>query len=126
MAYESPSYRVIDHLPEEVEIRDYEPYVVAEVSVGGTAGSAGNDGFRVLAGYIFGGNRGPGEGADESTKIAMTSPVTQQASDGGYVVRFMMPSEYSVETLPEPEDERIRLREVEGRKLAAVRYGGRW
>ena len=70
MAIEEPAYRVIDSAP-PIEIREYAPYVVAEVLVSGaTADTAGNQGFRVLAGYIFGQNKG-------DRRIAMTAPVTQ-------------------------------------------------
>ena len=65
MAYEIPKYRVTDQLG-AVEIREYEPYLVAETTVDGTLETAGNAGFRILARYIFGDNRG-------ARKIPMTS-----------------------------------------------------
>ena len=122
MAYESPEYEV-ERRVGAVEIRRYEPYVVAETFVGGSLEGAGNGAFRRLAGYIFGSNE---TGDGESTKIAMTTPVTQERVGDRFRVRFMMPSEYDLESLPTPNDDRVRLDRVEGQRLAAIRYSGRW
>jgi len=134
VAYDSPAYRVIETLG-DVEIREYEPYLVAETSVDGGLESAGNQGFRILAKYIFGDNRGSqkiamtapvSQAKAEGTKIAMTAPVTQKKEGDRYKVQFMMPSEYSLEQLPEPNDSRIALREIPARRFAAIRYSGTW
>ena len=134
VAYESPNYRVADTI-EAVEIRDYEPYVVAEADVDGTIEEAGNQGFRILAKYIFGDNRGNTKVAmtapvsqerARSEKIAMTAPVTQERAGDRFTIQFMMPTKYTIETLPKPNDARIRFREIEGRRLAAIQYSGRW
>jgi hypothetical protein len=120
----------------DVEIREYAPYIVAEVAVDGDLESAGNRGFKVLAGYIFGANKESSRiattgavthsSAPGKTKIAMTSPVTQQRGAGGFVIQFMMPSDYTLGTLPVPNDDRIELKEVPARQMAAIRYSGRW
>lgn len=134
VAYDSPTYRVIETLG-DIEIREYEPYLVAETSVNGGLESAGNQGFRILAKYIFGDNRGSqkiamtapvSQAKAEGTKIAMTAPVTQKKEGDRYTVQFMMPSEYSLEQLPEPNDSRIGLREIPARRFAAIRYSGTW
>lgn len=134
MAYESPRYEVVENLG-DVEIRQYEAYWVAETRVEGTLENAGNEGFRVLAKYIFGANQGDRKIAmtapvtqekTEGTKISMTAPVTQERTGGQFTIRFMMPSKYSGETLPEPNDPRIRIEEVPARRMAAIRYSGRW
>lgn len=127
MAYESPEYRVIRQIG-RAEIRRYEPYLVAETVVEGSLESAGSRGFRILAGFIFGRNTsGDGETtAEKSTKIAMTTPVTQQAVAGRYRIQFMMPSRYTHETLPTPTDDEVEIRRVDSRLMAAVRYRGRW
>ncbi|MGI9610365.1 MAG: SOUL family heme-binding protein [Acidimicrobiia bacterium] len=135
MAYESPTYSVLNNAG-EVELREYDPYLVAEVAVEGELESAGNSGFRVLAGYIFGANQGSSriamagavtqQSSPKETKIQMTSPVTQQRDSGDFVIQFMMPSEFTLETLPVPNDERINLRQVPARQLAAISYSGRW
>jgi len=134
VAYESPKYRVLNSV-REVEIREYEPYLVAETAVHGDLETAGNRGFRILAKYIFGDNQGKRRIAMTipvsqekigGTKIAMTAPVTQEKAGDKYVLRFMMPSEYSRAELPEPNDSRITIREIPGRSFAAVRYSGTW
>jgi hypothetical protein len=114
------------------EVRRYEPYLVAETIVDGTADEAGSEGFRRLAGYIFGRNKGARDiamtapVAQAPVKIAMTAPVVQRASATGYVVQFAMPREWTLETLPEPLDARVTLRAVPARDLAVIRYSGTW
>jgi hypothetical protein len=112
---ETPAYQVEKTLA-EAEIRLYAPRIVAEVTVTGSRSGAASDGFRVLAGYIFGGNTGQAKVAMTSPvaqmpagKIAMTSPVTQTAIDGAWVVQFTMPSEYTLDSLPKPKDTNIRF-----------------
>ena len=134
VAYDSPRYRIVQTI-RDIEIRQYDPYLVAETVVDGGLESAGSQGFRVLAKYIFGDNRGrqkiamtapvSQEKAD-GMKIAMTAPVTQEKAGDRYTIQFMMPSEYSLEQLPEPNDSRIALREIPARRFAAVRYSGTW
>ena len=108
---------------------------MAETRVEGTLEGAGNQGFRVLASYIFGNNQGKqkiamtapvGQERIEGTKIAMTAPVTQARSGETFTIQFMMPSEFSKESLPVPNDPRIQIREVPSKRLAAIRYSGRW
>jgi effector-binding domain-containing protein len=134
MAYESPSYELVERM-DEVEVRQYAPYLVAETRVQGTLETAGNQGFRILAAYIFGKNQGTqriamtspvGQEKAQGTNIAMTSPVTQEREGSEFVIRFMMPSELSRSTLPTPNDPRIEIREIPARRLAAIRYSGRW
>jgi hypothetical protein len=132
-AIEEPKYTVVRQY-DGFEIRDYAPYLVAEVAVPGPAEEAGNQGFRILAGYIFGKNKGdrkiamtaPVAQAPAPAKIEMTAPVTQAAANDGYVVQFTMPSEYALETLPEPLDPQIKLKEVSGGRFAVIRYSGTW
>jgi hypothetical protein len=132
-AIEEPKFTVVRQ-HDGFEIREYAPYLVAEVVVPGPADEAGSQGFQVLAGYIFGKNKGarkipmtaPVAQAPVPVKMEMTAPVTQAAVDGGYVVQFMMPSEYTLETLPEPVDARVKLKEVPGGRYAVIRYSGSW
>lgn len=133
-AVEEPAYRVLQSL-DGAEVREYGPTVVAEVTVTGPADEAGNQGFRLLAGYIFGNNRGdrkiamtaPVTQAAEPAKIAMTAPVTQvPAADGSQVVQFTMPAAYSLDTLPEPTDPRVRLKAQPGSRYVVIRYSGFW
>lgn len=132
-AIEEPKYTVVRQY-DGFEIREYAPYLVAEVVVPGPSEEAGNQGFRILAGYIFGRNKGerkiamtaPVAQAPAPAKIEMTAPVTQAAADGGYVVQFTMPSEYTLETLPEPLDPQVKLKNVPGGRFAVIRYSGTW
>jgi hypothetical protein len=112
-------------------VREYAPQIAAEAEVKGERKEAIQDGFRLIAAYIFGGNRpntriamtAPVE-QQASQKIAMTAPVTQQAGNGTWNVRFIMPKEWTLETLPAPNDERVRLVPVPGRKMLAIRFSG--
>lgn len=131
LATEEPRYTVV-RTEEAFEVRHYEPYLVAETLVAGSAGEAGNRGFRVLAGYIFGKNKGAREIAmtapvlQTPTEIAMTAPVTQRPAAGGYIVQFAMPREWTLDTLPEPTDPAVSLRAVPARTVAVRRYSGTW
>ena len=131
MAVEEPAFKAV--LDEGAfEIRDYPALVVAEVTVSGDQKEAASKGFRLLAGYIFGGNKrrqsiamtAPVAQAQTSEKIAMTAPVTQIQSAGEWVVRFTMPSAYSMETLPEPNDPKVHLRLVPPARFAVLKFSG--
>ena len=132
-AIEEPRYTVVQE-HDGFEIREYAPYLVAEVLVPGPSDEAGNQGFRILAGYIFGKNKGerkismtaPVSQAPAPVRMEMTAPVTQAAAEGGYVVQFVMPGAFTLATLPEPLDERVKLREVPGGRFAVIRYSGTW
>ena len=128
MSYESPAYDVERRIG-PVEVRRYQPYVVAETTVSGPLDQAGNRGFRVLAKFIFGGNRGAPDSGDRSgrgAKIAMTTPVMQEPQGEDFRVQFMMPAEYDVDSVPLPDDDRVEIRAVGERRVAALRYSGRW
>ena len=131
LAVEEPKFTVAFH-EEPFEIRDYQATVVAEVTVTGDQREAASKGFRLLAGYIFGGNRrrqsiamtAPVAQERTGQKIAMTAPVTHTQADGAWVVRFTMPGAYSLQTLPEPNDPKIQLRAVAPARFAVVRFSG--
>ena len=134
MAIEEPSYAVV-RSAEGYELRNYPAYCVAQTEVTATQSEAGNAGFRILANYIFGGNTAKSSIAmtapvvqAPSATIAMAAPVTQQPGSGSgrYVVAFTMPSKYTLETLPKPNDDRVRLRKVGARIVAVRAYGGGW
>lgn len=132
MATEEPTYAV--SLKEgNFEVRDYPALVAAEVSVEGDRSQASSEGFKLLAGYIFGGNvkkqniamTAPVvQAAAESEKIAMTAPVLQSGQPGGWTVRFVMPSGYTLASLPTPNDVRVRLIPVPPARVAVVRFSG--
>ncbi len=132
-AIEEPDYTVIRKL-DNVEVRQYAPYVVAEVVLNTSADKAGNQAFPILAGYIFGKNKGEKKFAmtvpvTQSTvpmKMEMTAPVTQSAVAGGIRVQFVLPKGVTLESAPEPLDSRVQLRLVPAGQWAVIRYSGTW
>lgn len=133
MATEEAKYTVVVK-KQRFEVREYEPHILAETIVGGDFDNAGSDAFSRLFKYISGNNKprqhiemtAPVAQGAESQKIDMTSPVGQQAAGGNWAVSFMMPASYSLETLPEPKDPKVILRQVPARHIAAIRYSGFW
>ena len=132
MAIEEAPYTTLEQRG-DFELRQYQPYVVAETVVQGSFEDVGNEAFRRLFGYISGGNRSqesiamtaPVEQAS-SEKIAMTAPVTQEKSGDNWRVAFVLPSSYTLATAPQPTDARVTLALVPERLVAAVRYSGTW
>jgi hypothetical protein len=130
---EEPAYAVVGQAG-PVEIRRYAPRIAAETEVAGDAEAARNAGFRRLADYIFGGNRGAekiamtapvAQAPAEGTRIAMTAPVAQQeAASGRWTIRFFMPARWTMATLPVPNDPAVRLVEVPGETMAVLRFSG--
>ncbi len=114
--YETPPYTV-SRTDGVIEVRDYAPHIVAEVGVSGNRDAAIGRGFRTLAGYIFGGNA-------TREKVAMTTPVAQTPAGAGWTVRFTMPKDFDLATLPQPKDAAIRLRQVPGDRQIAIRFSG--
>ena len=113
IAIEEPVYQVEKAWEaEQIEIRAYAPRVMAVTGMDEDS----DGGFRVLAGYIFGGNA-------EEEKIAMTAPV-QQSMAGEKEMAFMMPAEYALEDLPEPEDARVSFREAPAYTAAVIQFSG--
>lgn len=137
MAYEEPEYEIV-RSSDAYELRRYEPYIVAEVDVEGSFRGAGNKAFRILAGYIFGDNQPrkkmnmtvPVESASAGQKMNMTVPVESRSSDAGqdstYTYAFVMERAYTMDSLPKPDDARIRLVERPARLMAVKRYSGTW
>ena len=130
---EKPKYTVVQKQG-KFEVRQYEPQIMAETVVDAGFDDAGNAAFRRLFNYISGENRtkesiemtAPVTQKSSSEKISMTAPVTQRESEGKYAVSFLMPSKYTMETLPEPLDADVKLREIPAREIASVRYSGTW
>ena len=133
MAIEEAKYEVVKK-DEKFEIRDYAPQIIAETIVEGDLENSGNKAFRRLFRYISGDNRSrskvdmtaPVSQQPASEKIQMTAPVAQQRVENKWAVSFLMPASYTLETLPEPDDPKIRLRQVPARRMAVVRYSGFW
>ena len=127
---EKPDYKVIQ-TERNIEIRQYEPMIIAEVEVDGKREDAIREGFRLIADYIFGNNTVQRNIAmtapvqqQESQKIAMTAPVQQQSTGRSWQISFVMPSKYSMETLPEPKNDRVRLKEIMTKKFVVIKFSG--
>jgi len=116
------------------ELRQYPQHIVAETLVEGDFSEVGNEAFRRLAGYINGQNRGkqtipmtaPVSQKAESVKIPMTAPVNQEKAGEKWRITFLMPAQYTLETLPEPLDSRVELRKVPECLMAVLKYSGTW
>lgn len=132
---EQQPHDVIERFP-GFELRRYPAHLVAEVEVDSSFADAGNRAFGTLVGFISGRNSAQGKVAmtapvvqeQASARIAMTSPVVQEPGreTGRQVVAFVMPAEYTAETLPTPTDPRIAIRQVPPQLAAARAFTGRW
>ncbi len=142
MATEEPSYTVLAQM-DNFELRHYDKQLVAQTWVSGDQDSASREGFKVLADYIFGNNTAPSggsskismtapvtmqsenkKGADESQKIAMTAPVSMQQDDGKWRVQFTMPSNYTMQTLPKPNNPNITITELPAQTYGVIKFSG--
>ena len=127
---ETPNYEIVESQA-NIEIRQYKPMIIAEVQMDGERKDAIGDGFRLLAGYIFGNNAIEQDIAmtapvqqQKSTKIAMTAPVQQQSTGDAWQVSFVMPAEYNMQTLPKPANDRVTLTEIPAKQFVAIRFSG--
>jgi hypothetical protein len=133
MATEEAEYELVRQ-DGDFELRDYAPQLVAEIAVSGSFSRAGNRAFRPLFNYISGDNTVQGEIAMTAPvsqtapgeEIAMTTPVGQRESGESWVISFMMPAQYTMDTIPTPTDPAVKLREIPAQRMAVIRYSGRW
>ncbi len=141
MATEEPNYTILNQT-EDFELRRYDAQIVAQTWVAGNQMAASNKGFRTLADYIFGNNTAPsGESSkismtspvkmqpqnansSDSQKIAMTAPVNMQQTDGKWRVRFVMPSKYTMQTLPKPNNPAVSIIEVPVQTYGVIKFSG--
>ncbi len=148
MATEEPNYTILSKT-ENFELRRYESQLVAQTWVSGDQDVASRVGFKILADYIFGNNTAPsGESSkismtapvamqfevkqsttkkndsNESQKIAMTAPVNMQQNDGKWRVQFTMPSQYTMQTLPKPNNPDITIIEVAPQTYGVIKFSG--
>lgn len=119
---EQPKYQVVQSFG-PFEIRDYDPLILAEVDVSGERKEAIQNGFRMLADYIFGNNASK-ENPKEPEKIAMTAPVMQEKQGSEWKIRFVMPAEYQLQNLPTPKSGKVRLIPIPSERFAAIRFSG--
>ncbi|MES2729819.1 MAG: heme-binding protein [Pseudomonadota bacterium] len=120
---------------DDFEIRDYAPMIVATVIVTGDRKTAIGDGFRLLADYIFGNNvaatkiemTAPVIQQQQGQDIAMTKPVLQTETPDGkaWDVAFVMPAHYTLETLPKPVNDAVRIETRPARQFAVISFNGR-
>ncbi len=153
MATEEPAFELLakDGKDGELQLRRYGAVIVAETLVDGDRDAASTKGFKVIADYIFGNNQATGSAAKpsekiamtapvvaepvpQSQKIAMTAPVTAEPVGGDaqaslteatqWRIHFVMPSEYSMDTLPRPNNAAVQLRQLPPTVFAVVSYSG--
>jgi hypothetical protein len=127
---ETPKYKV-NYSSDNIEHRTYEPMIIAAVEVNGERKEAIGNGFRLIADYIFGNNsiaqnmemKAPVE-QQQTKKIAMTAPVQQQQSGALWTISFVMPSEYTLSTIPKPNREEIKLMLIASKEFIVIRFSG--
>ena len=127
---EKPDYKVVQS-EQNIEIRQYDPMIIAEVEVEGKREDAIREGFRLLADYIFGNNKmgdvismtAPVE-QKMNQKIAMTAPVQQQLTGELWQISFVMPSKHNMSSLPVPNNNRVRLKEILNQKFVVIEFSG--
>jgi len=120
MAIEEPNFKILVD-EGELEIRSYDEYLVAETTIEGSFDTASRKGFRRVAGYIFGENK---NSIGQSEKIQMTAPVTVKPDDEGWVLHFVMPSNYDMSQLPVPNNDSILLKKIEAHLAAVIIFSG--
>ena len=127
---EQTEYRVIKKMS-GYEIREYSAHIVAETTVKGEYNNALNEGFRIVAGYIFGGNSKKQsiamtspvvEQRAGSEKISMTAPVLETTQGELHVISFGMPKSYTLQTLPTPADSRVNIVQVPAKQFAVIKF----
>ena len=134
MATEEPQYTVLEK-ESPFEVRAYAPMIVAEVQVEGNLDEASSQGFRLIAAYIFGQNQvgekiamtAPvtvEEKTSQGAKIAMTAPVGIESNAGKWTVSFVMPVEYSMQSIPKPINSQVQLRQIPAVKKAVISFTG--
>ena len=131
-----PKYQLVSQQG-AIQTRRYKPLLVAEVTVEGERKEAARKGFRLLADYIFGNNRL--SGTEKSSKISMTAPVIQQESskiamtapvmqtekaNKQWLIRFVMPADYTLKTLPKPNNQQVKIIEEPARTMLVIRFSG--
>jgi hypothetical protein len=133
MSTEQQRYEVIERIGKNIEIRQYPTRIVAETTVAASiSDNPRGDAFRIVAAYIFGANKArqkidmtaPVEIAKPSVTIPMTAPVEVNTANNILIMRFFMPSSYSINNLPEPSDPRVKLIELEPMTAAVLQFSG--
>lgn len=127
---EKPKYQATA-LTNEIELRSYDPMLVAMVQMSGSRKDTISEGFRVLADYIFGNNTleqnismtAPVE-QQAGQKISMTAPVQQQQRSNSWMISFVMPKQFTLKTIPKPNNEMVKINEVPAQRFITIRFSG--
>ena len=135
MATEEPKFTLLEK-DQSFEVRLYEPKILAEVRVSGTMREASSKGFRLIADFIFGNNIAVSGKSEKismtapvlierhAEKISMTAPVGVEQSGAGWKVNFVMPSQYTLETLPKPNNPLVKIKPIPAKKFAVIQFSG--
>jgi len=134
MATEEPEFKLISE-EGEFQIREYEPKIIAQVEVEGDFDEASSKGFKLLADYIFGNNlldgiskkismTTPVEMSPLAENLLMTSSVMDEQVNNKWSINFVMPQEFSLDTLPKPNNSQVNIIEVPKEKYAVIVFSG--
>ena len=128
---EVPAYKILKK-EQNIEIRQYPPLIIAEVKTAGSRQDSIGNGFRILADFIFGNNEGEKQLSmngpitqQQGIKIAMTAPVQQEKTDTEWAISFIMPSKFSIDTIPNPINDRIKIIQIPSKRYAVITFSGR-
>ena len=128
---EVPAYNILKK-EQNIEIRQYPPLIIAEVKTAGSRQDSIGNGFRILADFIFGNNEGEKQLSmngpitqQQGIKIAMTAPVQQEKTDTEWAISFIMPSKFSIDTIPNPINDRIKIIQIPSKRYAVITFSGR-
>ena len=135
MAIEEPKFTLLEK-DKDFELRLYAPKIIAEVLVNGTLQESSSKGFRLIADFIFGNNTSQSGKSEKismtapvsveasAEKISMTAPVGVQQANDGWKVYFVMPSQYTLETLPKPNNPLVNIKQIPEQRFAMIRFSG--
>jgi hypothetical protein len=135
MATEEPKFTLLEK-DQSFELRLYEPKILAEVVVNGTMREASSKGFKLIADFIFGNNIATSGKSEKismtapvliephAEKISMTAPVNVEQYGAGWKVNFVMPSQYTLETLPKPNNPVVKIKPIPAKKFAVIQFSG--
>lgn len=127
---EQPKYKVTLS-DNDIELREYAPMLLAEVEVSGERKEAIQQGFKMLADYIFGNNVSTTKiemtapiAGELNVRLAMTAPVMQQSQGDKWKVRFVMPADYTFDTLPKPNSSSVNLISIPAKRFVVIHFSG--
>lgn len=128
---EKPKY-IVNFTEEDIESRSYDSMIVAEVLIKNSREESISQGFRVLADYIFGNNVSAEKIPmtspvieQKSEKIPMTAPVKQQIKDNIWSIQFIMPAQYSMDSLPKPNNNTVKIKLIPPAEYVVIKFNGK-